>query len=285
MSIKKIVKRAVPPIAWDGLRYLRRRAVNEAPRWHRVAGGVLEGAELFVNNRRAGFAKMSAGTYDDFLFAYLLTKPLAGRVICDVGGHVGYHSLAFAKLAGEEGGVQVFEPNSANLERLRMHLERNRELAARVEVNEFALSDHEGVATFTFSSNVEDQTSSGGFLDGSHIHCDTAAVVPQVFETGRVVVRCLDDVLSAKGIALPHVALIKIDVEGAEGAVLRGAARTLSQGRPCLLIEVHSVVAMLEVCEQLLPAGYAIRVLESFDSSRCFVVAEAQQSGVVCASE
>ena len=54
--------------------------------------------------------------------------------------------------------------------------------------------------------------------------------------------------------------LMKIDVEGAEGAVIRGAARTIDAHRPVLLIEVHSRDAGREVADAM-PCRYTFRDL------------------------
>lgn len=68
----------------------------------------------------------------------------------------------------------------------------------------------------------------------------------------------LDTLVREHGFALPG--LLKIDVEGAEGAVLRGASRVL-EARPSLVIETHGPDREAEVADVLLPLGYSLRVL------------------------
>ena len=51
---------------------------------------------------------------------------------------------------------------------------------------------------------------------------------------------------------------MKVDVEGAEGAVIRGAARTIDAERPLMLIEVHSVEAGREVAAAM-PCPYTFQ--------------------------
>jgi hypothetical protein len=82
------------------------------------------------------------------------------------------------------------------------------------------------------------------------------------------------DDLVASGV-LPPPALVKIDVEGAEADVLRGATATLRTHRPLLLLEVHHVRAMHEVDDVLRAAGYSVSLLDSPEESpsRCFVKA------------
>jgi hypothetical protein len=68
----------------------------------------------------------------------------------------------------------------------------------------------------------------------------------------------LDTLVAEHGFAWPG--LLKIDVEGAEGAVLRGAPDVLSR-RPSLVIETHGAGPESEVADVLLPLGYRLTVL------------------------
>jgi hypothetical protein len=68
------------------------------------------------------------------------------------------------------------------------------------------------------------------------------------------------DALVRDGMAPPN--LMKIDVEGAEGAVIRGAARTIDAHRPVMLLEVHSVEAGREVADAM-PCPYTFEDIET----------------------
>ena len=82
-----------------------------------------------------------------------------------------------------------------------------------------------------------------------------------------------DDLVEAGEIAPPSI--IKIDVEGAEADVIRGALGTLRRYRPALLVEVHHVRAMHDVGVLLQEAGYVSSVLQTPEesASRCFLKA------------
>jgi len=67
------------------------------------------------------------------------------------------------------------------------------------------------------------------------------------------------DGLHAAG-ELDGVTLVKIDVEGAEAAVLRGAPRVLDH-RPALVIETHGARVERECAELLRDRGYRVRVV------------------------
>jgi hypothetical protein len=71
-----------------------------------------------------------------------------------------------------------------------------------------------------------------------------------------VVTLSLDDAIDVLGLPEPDV--IKIDVEGAEGLVLRGGRRLLSTGDRALYIELHGADPQREVLKLLAEMGYSL---------------------------
>ena len=99
------------------------------------------------------------------------------------------------------------------------------ELAERfpsVEVRNAALSDREGEATFT---RVRDAPSQSGFRPVAPVAADVEEITVRVER--------LDDSLPEGFVP----ALIKIDVEGAEEQVLRGALETIRRHGPVIILE------------------------------------------------
>jgi FkbM family methyltransferase len=251
---------------------LSRSSDIPSPSWHRIVAGPLAGAELYLAPEAVDtWRAMIAGTHDQFLFdAAVVSGPLDGKVCWDIGAHIGYHSLAFASLVGAGGQVVAFEPNPFNLSRMDMHLTRNPTLASRISVKTIALSDSSGVAEFRFSDDVESSISSGGHLTSALAPCD-----PWVYESfGRTQVKTatIDELVGSGEIAAPDV--MKIDVEGAEAAVIRGGKEVIRLRRPILLVEVHHILQMLEVCQLLIGWGYRLEVLDREDAGpgRCFIM-------------
>lgn len=266
-----------PRRLWQGL---MRRVVpgnyrEPAPSWVVVAAGPLKGANLFLATAATDtWANMAAGTADNALFAALQrARPVEGAVIWDIGAHFGYHSLVFAALTGPTGRVVLFEPTAENLVRLRLHLERNPDLASRIQVRESAVGERGGEAEFLAGSHTESGQSSGSHLAG--VDTPNAAESYRAFERRRVRVESVDELIAAGSAPAPDV--LKIDVEGAEGAVLSGAARLLEERRPTLLIEVHHILQMLDISERLRALGYRLEVLDrgAATPSRCFIMAQA----------
>jgi FkbM family methyltransferase len=247
-----------------------------APAWHKVLSGPLGQHELFLaaGSPARWNREMMAGRYDSFMYDSLaeLGVNLKSATVWDVGAHIGYHSLAFAVLAGPAGRVVAFEPNPFNRERFRMNLDRNPDLAPRLSLLDLALSDSQEEAEFQFSAEVDNGRSSGSHLD---------RVVPpenenayRSFHHGRVQA-VTADILIQKKLAPPPF-MIKIDVEGAEFAVLQGSAELLASQKPLLFIEIHNITMMFKIQRLLYRCGYQMRMLETEhdSSSRGFFLAQ-----------
>ncbi len=141
----------------------------------------------------------------------------------DAGANFGLHALLAGVLVGSKGAVRAFEPIPANFERLKHHIRLNK-LENVVKAIPSAVSDSRDPTLQMFSGAEElgvtaSLRQSGGNTRGSW--------VPNTR---------LDDCLPDLP---PPVRLIKIDVEGAELSVLRGAEKLLQAHHPVLVIEVH----------------------------------------------
>ena len=186
------------------------------------------------------------GTFELEFARVLQSTVKAGDVCYDIGGYRGYMSGVMA-LAGAA-KVLVFEPLVANQRALRKFCELNPGLP--LEVLPLAVGDADGTARFKLMPDH-----SMGKLSTSSFQWGAAALEEQEVE-----VRRLDSLVAGGRIPPPN--LLKIDVEGAEYQVLKGAAELLRKYRPRLCLEAHS--AELEIkCRQNLEAlGYSVKNLE-----------------------
>ena len=245
------------------------------PRWISIADGANKGISLFIHpEKNPMWFEMSQGSFDQFIYDEIGRMKLPKEpVFWDVGAHIGYHTLGFGKIAASHGGKCIaFEPNPANRERLKMHIGKNSSFSSCITVINKAVSDASANMTFNYSDDVNGGSSSGGFLSGVVLAADASHY--SEFKVCTVETTTGDDLIAAGEIPAPSI--IKIDVEGAEGGVLRGLVQTLTTKKPVIFMEVHSTTAMLEVSEVLFPVGYNMRRVDEEHStpSRCFVVAE-----------
>jgi FkbM family methyltransferase len=164
----------------------------------------------------------------------------ADAVIVDVGAHVGEHAVPLAR--GTDRRVVAFEPNGESADRLARNVDRNG-LGDRIDRRRAGLGDANETLTFYRST----------FSKCSAFDRDLATRWgASVAGTERVPIRRLDDLVEGVDGAAAGAAerprdvdpvsppdAIKVDVEGHEAAVLRGAAATLAAHRPLLVVEVH----------------------------------------------
>ena len=245
---------------------------NYKPIWNTLNYWPFNNNKILINPG-GPFSKMITGEYDKELFGVLKTENLKNKTVFDIGAHIGFDTLAFANLVGENGMVIAFEPNIYNVERLKMNIESNLQLKNRIVISNCALSDKDGQEEFIFSDNIESGTSSGSFIESA----DTAWE-KGVYEDNIGFKRVKVETLSLDGLIDQYknneIAMLKIDVEGAENLILKGAENFLKKFRPVILLEVHSILNGLLVAKYLGEYGYKINILSSEADGRCFICAK-----------
>ena len=142
-----------------------------------------------------------------------------GMVVIDVGAHVGYFTLLAARRVGPEGKVYSFEPEPANYRLLQQNIESNG--YRNIVATQKAVSKVEGSAQLILSSQDNGTHSLFG-----HGRSDAEKI--------SVSVVSLDGFLTDEG--LPHVDLVKMDVEGAEMDALGGMGRLLQRSPELKLV-------------------------------------------------
>lgn len=162
--------------------------------------------------------------FDEPLETAVVTRLLAtGMRVVDVGANRGWYTLLAAHLVGPTGAVLAIEPDPVPLAMLRANVRAND--ATNVTIVDHAVGAEAG--EFRFVTERESAL--------SHLARDDDDTGARDF---RVEVKRLDDVVAAYD--LPSVDFVKVDVEGAELAVLEGASGLLgSPARPVLLVEVE----------------------------------------------
>lgn len=185
-----------------------------------IRGGAGKGLRFNVGSSNVGYL---FGTTEPALQRAILESVRPGWVVFDIGANVGFFTVIAARLTGPSGRVIGFEPLSDNAARIRHNARLNG--FDHVEVRTDAVGARDGTTPFFLSSNPN----WGRIADRGRPSGTVAEIA--------VPIRSLDG-LSREG-AIPDPDLIKIDVEGAEEAVLQGAAALLRRARPVLLIELH----------------------------------------------
>lgn len=174
----------------------------------------------FFDNDRAFFDYWGQDQ-GDLRFLWKVLKP--GETFLDVGAFHGVYSVVAGKRVTNRGSVIAFEPSPRDCRRLGLHLAWNGIRSARVEP--YAVSSEASETSF-FQVVSGDPTRNGLKPPASD---DSVA---------RITVKSISlDQYVAKAV-LARVDVMKLDVEGGELEVLRGAADLFEKFRPILICEV-----------------------------------------------
>ena len=146
------------------------------------------------------------------------------RTVLDVGAHIGLYTLPASRVIAPDGLIYAFEPAARNVEVLERHLRFNRVTNVRVVPCLVGQLDT-GAAAFFERADQVDGMNAVAVHKQRHLYVETSR--PQV---------TLDRFCADEGIR-PDV--VKIDVEGAEMNLIRGATRVLREDRPTLFLSVH----------------------------------------------
>ncbi|MGE5294463.1 MAG: FkbM family methyltransferase [Solirubrobacterales bacterium] len=149
------------------------------------------------------------------------------RDAVDVGANVGFYSVLFAKRISPGRRVLAVEPIPEAVAKLKLNLQRNG-VTERVLIHEGAASDEEGPCDLTTVDGKSEYSTLGRLA-----HASVATAVGRAVSVPGI---CLDALVQQR---ILDPGFLKIDVEGAELKVLRGATRLLEEKRPNILIEVH----------------------------------------------
>jgi len=220
-----------------------------------ILSGPLRGRRWVVGAGPHGYW---LGTYEADKQRLLQTLLREGDCFFDVGANVRFFTLLASALVGRSGRVVAFEPLPQNLAFLRRHLLLNR--VRNAAVYDAAVSDAAGVVAF-----AEGDSRSAGRINRS----------------GRLAVRAvtLDDLWRRGEVPAPRA--VKIDVEGAEGAVLRGAAGLLSAARPVVVLAGHGWAAQQECGDLLARLGYRLVLTRDGTADGMYESVAYPQGGVV----
>jgi FkbM family methyltransferase len=197
---------------------------------------------------------------DNFTAVDSFVKP--GHVCFDIGANIGVYSVIFGKLSGSAKRVHSFEP----VEHIRARLQANIRLNGMeaINVNGFALGSEPGLLEMLQIKEGHFRGGTSTFVKNENI----AEMGESEFEKRQVEIRTLDQYVIDVG--LDRVDFIKIDVEGFELNVLRGAEDTLSQFKPTIILEYderrHGEHGD-SIKELLLRHGYQTYQFTSFDET------------------
>jgi FkbM family methyltransferase len=187
----------------------------------------VDGETMIRKSRNGDFWLIDGGTHTDAwceangtlshdtnMLPLILPYIPVGGVVADAGSYIGDHTFSYLQKVGPTGQVLAFEPNPEAFQCLKLN-------CPEAICFQVALSDREGI---------------GELIPAADCNYGTARVVPTDGFTSKefdVALMPLDALM------LRRLQFCKIDTEGSELRVLKGAAETIKQHRPVLLVEVN----------------------------------------------
>jgi FkbM family methyltransferase len=196
--------------------------------------------QLFLPNKGDGIQQtiIRSKTFYEMDILKAMEKYIdQNSVVVDVGSNIGNHILYFGKIL-EAKKIYGFEPMNDVFNVLKKNLELN-ELTSKVKIYNIALGSKIGKGTIDY--------------DGSMIN-NLGATSIKKDENGEFKIEKLDNVLMNE----KNINFIKIDVEGFEIEVLKGASRILQKYRPTIWIESFEE-NITQVKKILFSSGYILK--------------------------
>lgn len=192
----------------------------------------------------------NAGQFYELSLLEELQELLGARqgLIVDVGANLGNHTVFFSGVLNRN--VVAVEPEPKNVELLRKNVNLNR-LGALVDVHAVAAWEHNG--TVSIEQNLANNRG-------------TFRVAPLGLS---VACKPLSDIVGNR-----RVAAMKIDVEGAELQVIRGAIDIIKRDRPLISAELHSSSARAEVGTLLEEQGYILCSIVGYSDNYIWIPRE-----------
>lgn len=195
--------------------------------------------------------RRTASFYEEALLEYLYYAVPHGGIFLDVGANIGNHTLFFSRYMADR--VLAIEPQPETFSVLQWTVSKN--MLENVACLSYAVSSEKGIGVLSLPDGFE-----------KNIGCFTLLPCDKSTRNVEVPVKTLDSLFvdTLAGSEMP-VRLIKIDVEGYEHRVLKGARELLNCHHPDIVVEAKNDRVLKDIRQTLSPLGY--RVLGRFNAT------------------
>jgi FkbM family methyltransferase len=197
--------------------------------------------------------------------------PKKNDTILDVGAHLGRYTIISSKQVGDKGKVVALEASPLVFEKLKRN----------IRINNLSNTTSMNYAVFSKTTKIKLFFPNEGFKNTVY----NSVMSNRSQDSGKFVIveaNTLDNIVTSIGIGLEQVNWIKIDVEGAELEVLKGATGILSKSTDIsLLIEVHNLAEektlYREIIALLTKYNFKIAFEKIYDGGERHIIVRKQQ--------
>lgn len=187
-----------------------------------IVRGLASGYQIYVSpTEHLGYL---VGTFEPRLQKAITNYAATGDTVYDIGANIGYITLSLAKRVGRNGRVVAFEPIPQTFDLLRRNIEINK--VNNVQLLNVAASTECGEAVIRMAGNLS--------MASIVWHRKDPSASELLIRTVAI-----DELVEAGEFGAPK--FVKVDVEGAEGLVLQGMARTIAAAKPVIYLECSDI--------------------------------------------
>lgn len=218
------------------------------------------GAELIVDYSQPRFHIMLPSREELFITGLAESEEISrlyvqetdlkcGEIVLDVGAYCGGSSIFFSRIVGDLGEVHSYEPDEENFKALALNVEKTR--SANIKIYKEGMWTHPGEVEFQMEGNM-------GSSMASILARRSSRRIVRVVTLRDAIDRC-------RGAS---VQVIKLDIEGAELAVLQSSREVLGSTAPRLILEPHRVHGRentRDICNALDAYGFDWKILPQAD--------------------
>ncbi len=206
------------------------------------------------NIDQIGIAILKSEEFERITRAEVLSRVNEGMTVLDIGANIGYYTVMIASKLGENGKVVAFEPNPVMIDELVKNISLNN--LKNVIIENVALADIDGTSSFWVPK--QGQEGHGSLHENSTYKAEN-----------RIIVKTETLDIALQRLNINKVDLIKIDTEGSEMLIFKGAKKTLSSTeKPILIFECAEHLAksfgysIYDVLNELVSYGYLVEQIE-----------------------
>lgn len=184
-----------------------------------------------------------------------------GDVVLDIGANIGAHTLPMAKLVGDTGKIVAFEPTNYAFEKLKENSRLNPDLMGRIMANQVMLVGSKN--SNPASPALPDIYSSWPLIETEGAHDLHQG---RLMSTSRATTETLDSYFESNPVK--RIDCIKVDIDGYECEMFKGAINTLKRWRPKIIMELMPYGleehggSLEELVNIIVELGYAIYTLD-----------------------
>ena len=196
---------------------------------------IINGSWMVLNPRQKGIDRdlIACGVREPYMTDIVGSLLKRGDIVVDIGANIGYYALLECSMVGRLGHVYAIEPVPDNCERL----------AANVRLNQYA-----NISVHQVAIGYKNRTQSMSLSEMCNMSTLERSDYRSYAKIIRVKVISLDDFMRGK----PYPNLLRMDIEGYEYWLVKGASKLLSQDKPLrICMELHFDVLREKTAEMV----------------------------------